>query len=140
VNPLTPYLIFDGDCREAMTHYQQCLGGTLWTQTFGESGHAASPEVADRLIHACLANGPMRLMASDSAPGIPYEHGNQMHVMLACESVDALERTYAALADAGHATLPPHDSFWGARFGMLTDRFGTRWMLSHQYAAQGAAA
>ncbi|HZF68126.1 MAG TPA: VOC family protein [Gemmatirosa sp.] len=143
MNPLTPYLIFDGDCREAMTLYQRCLGGKLEVMTYGEGGHAASPAVAavaDRIIHACLSNGPLVLMASDSAPEIPYERGNQMHVMLACESVEALERTYATLADAGHATLPPHDSFWGARFGMLTDRFGTRWMLSHQYAPQGAAA
>src|SRR6185312_5274964 len=34
----TPYLIFNGNCREAMTFYQTCLGGELSVTTFGESG------------------------------------------------------------------------------------------------------
>ncbi len=134
MNPLTPYLIFDGDCRDAMTHYQRCLGGRLDVMTYGDAGHAPSPEAADWVMHACLSHGPLLLMASDRSPEIPYVRGNQLHVMLACESVEAVDRTYAALGEGGEATLAPHDTFWGARFGMLTDRFGTRWMLSHQHA------
>lgn len=34
---ITPYLNFGGNCREAMTFYQRCLGGELTVGTFGES-------------------------------------------------------------------------------------------------------
>ena len=137
-NPITPYLIFDGDCRDAMALYQRCLGGRVEAMTYADGGHAASPETADWVMHACLVNGPLRLMASDRHPGVPYERGHAMHVMLECDSAEAVERTYAALAEGGESTMPPHDTFWGARFGMLVDRFRTQWMLSHMRAADCA--
>ena len=31
------YLTFSGNCREAMTFYQECFGGTLTFQTVGDS-------------------------------------------------------------------------------------------------------
>lgn len=43
---ITPYLNFDGNCREAMTFYQRCLGGELNVMTFGEAGFDSPPELA----------------------------------------------------------------------------------------------
>jgi PhnB protein len=117
-----------------MDFYRQVLGGDLRTLTYGECGHAASPETADWVIHACLTDGPLQLMASDRHPSVPHERGNQMQLSYDLPTVEAMERAYATLVDGGEATVPPHDSFWGARFGMLTDRFGTRWMLVHNRA------
>ena len=34
---LTPYLLFDGNCAEAMTFYKACLGGELTITTLGDS-------------------------------------------------------------------------------------------------------
>lgn len=130
-SPITPYLIFDGDCRAAMTRYQQLLGGELTMSTYGESGQAGSPETADWIIHARLSDGTCTLLASDRHPAVPFVAGHQMQLMYELPSVEAMERAYAALADGGEATVPPHDAFWGARFGMLRDRFGTHWMLAH---------
>ncbi len=41
-----------------------------------------------------------------------------------------MEKLFTALSQNGKVTMPPHDAFWGGRFGMLTDRFGVSWMLS----------
>ena len=45
---VTPYLIFDGNCREAMNFYKQCIGGELTTSTFGEGDPNARAEAKDQ--------------------------------------------------------------------------------------------
>ena len=136
---VTPYLMFDGNAREAMAFYQQHLGGELGVMTYRESGACEDATVPaallDRVIHARLASGTLVLLASDT-PGHtgPLQRGDDTYLNLACASVEALEHLYAALGEGGRGTLAPHDAFWGARFAMLTDRFGVRWMLHHEYA------
>ncbi|MBV9774443.1 MAG: VOC family protein [Gemmatimonadetes bacterium] len=130
------YLNFDGNCREAMTFYQQCLGGELHVMTFGEGQPDSPPETKDRVIHARLTKERAMLMASDTMPGMPFRQGTNVWLSLDCESAEEVDSLYAALAEGGNGTMPPHDSFWGARFAMLTDRFGTNWMFNHEKAEQ----
>ena len=127
-----PYLAFAGNCREAMTFYKQCLGGELSVQSFGDVGMADKVESADRVMHARLANGGVVLMASDTMPGTPHVEGTNVSLSLQCSSDEEVDRLYTALGEGGNPTMPPSDTFWGARFGMLTDRFGMHWMLNHE--------
>jgi PhnB protein len=39
---------------------------------------------------------------------------------------------WRALGEGGTLKMPLHDAFWGARFGMLTDGFGTNWMFNYE--------
>lgn len=133
----TPYLIFDGKCREAMTFYQSCLGGELKVMTFGESGQKTAPEEKDRVMHAYLANGPMVLMASDNMPGMDYRQGNNVWTTLECDSAEQVDKLYAVLDAGGKDSMAPNDTFWGAYFAMLTDRFGFHWMLNYTKPSQG---
>jgi PhnB protein len=68
-------------------------------------------------------------MASDTAPG-DYKQGNNVWLNVQCESVDEIERLFNAVGDGGMVRMPLHDAFWGSRFGMLTDRYGTNWMFN----------
>ncbi|WP_425414785.1 hypothetical protein [Phycicoccus jejuensis] len=51
---LNPYLNFPGTAREAMTFYQEVLGGSLDVMTFGQYGMEG--EGADGVMHAYLAD------------------------------------------------------------------------------------
>jgi len=133
----TPYLIFNGNCREAMTFYQTCLGGELSVTTFGESGQKSAPEAKDRVIHARLANGSMVLMASDNMPDMDYHQGNNVWTTLECDSDEQVDGLYAAMNAGGKDSMAPNNTFWGAYFAMLTDRFGFHWMLNHTKQSQG---
>ena len=130
---ISPYLNFDGNCREAMTFYQQVLGGELFTMSMGEHVPDAAPEHRDRLMHARLGGGSTVLMASDSMPGYgePLRAGNTTWVHLFCDSDGEVDALYAKLVEGGNEIMAPHDAFWGARFAMLADRFGVQWMLNH---------
>jgi PhnB protein len=128
---LFPYLNFPGTCREAMTFYQQCLGGKLTIMSHEEASMAEElpPELRQAIMHANLVSGPLTLMASDAMHG-PVVNGNAVSLSLNCHSDAEIDGLFAKLADGGQVTMPLADQFWGAKFGMLTDRFGILWMLN----------
>jgi predicted 3-demethylubiquinone-9 3-methyltransferase (glyoxalase superfamily) len=80
---ISAYLSFNGNCREAMTFYKDCLGGELAMQTVGETAAAGRmpPEAKNRIMHASLANGAAALMASDTM-GPAVVQGNAISLML----------------------------------------------------------
>ena len=135
---IVSYLTFNGNCREAMNFYQNCLGGELMLQPIGDSPMADKipPEMADCILHATLTKGGLLLMASDMVGERGLVRGNAVSMMLNCESEEEIKACYAALSEGGQATHPLEDSFWGALFGDLTDRFGNQWLLHFDKNAQ----
>jgi PhnB protein len=130
---LDPYLMFDGNCAEAMRFYEKTLGGKLEAMhTFGQSpgGDQVPAEHANRIMHAMLVLENRVLMASDHGPGQPYEGPRGFSLSLQCADVDSARRTFEALADGGTVTMPFQETFWAKGFGMLVDRFGTPWMVN----------
>ena len=129
---ITPYLMFSGNCREAMEFYQKCTGGELSVMTYGEMEPKTPPDEKHWLIHARLAKGSTVLMASDSHSGSPVKMGNNVWLSFTCETDDEVAKLCASLGAGGKEIMAPHDAFWGARFAMVTDRFGVNWMLNHE--------
>jgi PhnB protein len=128
---LNPYLNFDGNAAEAMRFYQSCLEGSkLMMQTFGEAPIGASEEHKNRLMHGQLTYEGMCLMASDTMPGQPLSVGNNVQLSLNLEDQALQEKIFNKLAEGGTITMPLQDTFWNARFGMLTDKFGINWLLN----------
>jgi PhnB protein len=130
MNAIQPYLNFAGNARAAMEFYQKCLGGELAVQTFGEVNPAAPKGTENLVMHARLTNGSVILMASDTQPGTTFSVGNNVHVTIDCETVAELEKIFAALSEGGTVSMAPQDTFWGARFAMLADKFSVYWMLN----------
>jgi PhnB protein len=127
------YLTFDGNCRQAMTFYQKCLGAELLLHPFSEMPGNHPPEAKDRIMHARLSKGSTLLMASDTMPGVPLRQGNNFSISIQCESAHEIDTLFAALSQGGKVTMPLQDQFWGARFGMLQDQFGIQWMLNFEH-------
>ena len=71
-------------------------------------------------------------MASDTPRGEGGFAG--FSLSLAPPTIDEAERLYKALCEGGVATMPLKKQFWGATFGMLTDKFGVPWMINCEAA------
>ena len=129
---LNVYLTFDGNAKEAMTFYQQALGGELHVMPFSMGqGVPIPPGSENRTMHATLANGKMTLMASDSLPDHPHQRGvNNYTLNIDCDDPAEQDKLWSALSAGGKVNMPLQDTFWGARFGMLVDKFGIAWMLN----------
>ena len=127
------YLNFDGDTREAMTFYQKCLDAKLSLQTFRDVKMDVPKGSEDRIVHARLEKGSAVLMASDTVPGMPFSPGSNFSISIQCESLDEIQRVFSAFSAGGNVTMELQDTFWNARFGMLTDRFGVNWMFNYEH-------
>ena len=62
---------------------------------------------------------------------MPYQPGNNFSLSLDCESAEEQDKLFNALGAGGSITMPLGDTFWGARFGMLLDKFGVAWMFNY---------
>lgn len=138
LNDLAPYLNFNGDGAAALALYQAALGGEVTEKmTYRDLPHEVAPEVADYILHSRLQVGGKSLYLCDTSPDRPVQQGDANWVMMDFASVDDIERVFAALAEGGEVTMPLADTFWEARYGQLTDRFGVRWMLNCQLNTNG---
>jgi PhnB protein len=131
-------LTFNGNCRDAMTFYQECLGGELFLQTIGESPMADQmpPQMKDCILHATLTKGVLIIMASDMVSEQGLTQGNNVSLMLNCSSEEEISTFYQKLSDGGDARHPLENTFWGALFGGLTDKFGILWLLNFDKTKQ----
>jgi PhnB protein len=128
---IRPYLFFGGNCREAMSRYQQILGGelTLMTMKDAPGDEPPPPDKADFIIHAGLALGDDMLMASDDPMSESFGPVQGMMVTYEAGDVADANRVFDALADGGNVTQALMPTFFSEAFGMCTDRFGTPWMI-----------
>lgn len=128
---MNPYLSFRDNAREAMDFYQSVFGGTLERSTFGEMNMADDPAEANKIMHSSLTtdNGFV-LMASDTPSSMNLDEGSSYSISLSGDNGEELRRYWDRLLDGGQMDLPLEKAPWGDLFGMLTDKFGTSWMIS----------
>lgn len=129
---INSYLTFSGNCREAMTFYKECLGGELNFQTIGESPLADKmpPQMKECILHSTLTKGSLVLQGSDMIPQSGLIKGNSVSLSLNCSSEEEIKICYTKLSTDGEETHPIEDTFWGAMFGDLTDKYGNHWLLN----------
>jgi len=140
LHSLTPHIAVRG-AADAIAFYKKAFGAE-------EMMRVPMPNDATRLMHACLRIGDSHLMLADEFPGCGVGPmtlgGSPVTIHLNVPDVDA---TVAQAVGAGaKVTMPVMDTFWGDRYGQLTDPFGHRWSVathvrdvSPEELAKGAA-
>ena len=126
------YLTFNGNCREAMEFYKECVGGELSFQTIGESpmSEKMPKKMKNSILQATLTNGNVVIMATDITPQSGLVKGNNISLLLDCSSEVEIETLYKKLLVGGYANHPLEETFWGALFGDVTDKYGNHWLLN----------
>lgn len=127
---LNPYLTFTGNCRETMTFYQEYFDGELELNVFEGAPMEVPPEWKDKILHATLKFGDAVIMASDSMPWQEVINGNSVSLSSSTPNNYLAQSIFDHLSRDGKITMPFEKTFWGVRFGMLTDKFGVRWMIN----------
>jgi len=133
------YLTFNGNCRTAFEFYKSVFGGDFqYVGTFSEipeqEGMPPIPdEMKDQIMHISLPiSKETILMGSDAggdwAPKLIM--GNNFSVSVLTDDKQEAERVFNALAEGGNITMPLSNQFWGAYYGMLTDKYGINWMVN----------
>lgn len=131
------YLNFNGNAEEAFHHYESVFGTRIsYLMKFSDSPAGSNlPENEKNMaMHVDLPlPGGFTLMGSDSPPssGQPIAFGNHSYIYLETNSKEEADGYFAGLAEGGVAEMTMQDTFWGAYFGSLKDRFGIQWMVSY---------
>jgi PhnB protein len=130
---INSYLTFNGNCREAMAFYKECLGGKLAFQTIGESplSEKMPKKMKDCILHSTLTQGLLVLMGSDMVPSSGLVKGNAVSLVLNCSSEEEIKSCYEKLSSGGTADHPLENTYWGALFGTLIDKYGNHWLLNY---------
>jgi PhnB protein len=130
----TPFLLFDGNCAEAMTFYHRCLGGELTLTKLGDTPmkDQLPAEKHERIINAHLTSGDIDISATDwmAAPAFEPVQGNMSAIFVVGDGDDELRAVFDKLADrADKERLQElHDLPIGT-YGQFYDRFGTQWIF-----------
>lgn len=127
---VNPYIAFRGNCREAMEFYKQALGAEeLYAQTYGESPMEGmgSPGA---IMHATLKIGDAHVMFCDDLHSPDFSTGGNVSLAIGLNDVEKAKTYFANLSEGGTVTMPLDKTFWAEAFGMLTDKFGVKWMVN----------
>src|SRR5581483_5928946 len=129
----TPYLLFDGNCAEAMEFYKTIFGGELMiTKTSDSTIKDKMPqEKQDLVVFAKLTSGVLEFIAGDwMQPTQKPQQGNMVCLHIECENEEEMKKYFDKLAVDADPTLtePIAEQFFGM-YGSLIDKYGIRWMF-----------
>ena len=129
-----PFLLFDGNCAEAMTFYHDCLGGELTLSKLGETPmkNMFPPEKHSRIINSNLKSGAIEISASDwmASPSFNPLQGNTSAIFLIGDAYDELRIVFDKLSVGCEKSRfqDLHDLPFGT-YGQFYDKFGVQWIF-----------
>jgi len=141
---VNPYLNFKGNCEEAFNFYKSVFGGEFpfvgrYRDMPPSEGNKMSEEDGEKIMHMSLPiSKETVLLGSDVGgewAGNTIE-GNNIQLSVNTDSEEEATRIFNALSAGGRVNMPLEKTFWGAFFGMMTDKFGINWMVNYDYNQQ----
>ena len=130
----TPFLLFDGNCAEAMAFYHECLGGSLVLTRLGDTPmkDLFPPDKHGRIINAHLESGAIDIAATDwmAAPALNPLRGNMSALFIVGEAYAELKAVFDKLARGAEQERfqDLHEMPFGT-YGQFYDRFGVQWIF-----------
>ncbi len=138
---LTPFLLFDGTCAEAMAFYQSCLGGELTITKVGDTPmkDQVAPQNHGKVIYAHLKSGALEFSATDwlhttRTPKL----GNTVALYINGGSYKELRAIFDKLSVGADKSLLDdlRDLPFGT-YGHLADRYGVHWFFQGEKKPEG---
>ncbi|HSW87774.1 MAG TPA: VOC family protein [Candidatus Saccharimonadales bacterium] len=130
----TPFLLFDGNCAEAMTFYHECLEGELTLTKLGDTSmkDMFPKEKHNRLINAHVKSGNIEISATDwmAAPKFEPILGNTFAIFITGEDYNELKVVFDKLAEGADKKRfqELHDMPFGI-YGQFYDKYGIQWIF-----------
>lgn len=130
---LNPYLHFQGNAEEALNFYATALNGTISSvNRYGDSPMPSDEDYKQKIMHSRLTFAGNMIMISDTFKGKTVSTDGNIQLSVEVENEGEIDSVFNNMAEGGTITMPLQDTFWGARFGMLKDKFGVNWMFNHE--------
>jgi PhnB protein len=129
-----PFLLFDGNCEEAMTFYHECIGGELRLSRLKDTPMKDQfpVEKHDRIINAYIKKGDIEISATDwmASPEFEPVKGNTYAIYLTGDNYDEMKTIFNKLRDGDNneRLQELHEMPFGL-YGQFYDRYGVQWIF-----------
>lgn len=134
---INTYLNFNGNTEEVFNFYKAAFGGEFAViMRFGDTPGCEEMPATDKnkIMHIALPIGGNMLMGTDVPETMEQvKNGTSMSISINTDSEQQTRDLYAKLSEGGDIKMPLDNMFWGALYGMFTDKFGIQWMLNYEY-------
>ena len=121
-----PYLMFSGNCQEALEFYKSCLERKITRLTTIEHAPFEVPEdMENRGFDAEFRAEGVHFKASDDMPGHEVNTGTNFALFLASPDAIRRKQAFEKLSEGGKTSFPLDDNF-----GTLTDKFKIQWIIA----------
>lgn len=126
------YLIFDGNCKEAMEFYAKSFGVEPYeVQTFGDMGVPNLEAGQEALItHGRVKIADSEVMFSDNFPGAEFTVGNNVTLAVFTKDEDLIRTGFEAMSFNGRVDMPLQETPWSKCYGNVVDQYGVNWQFS----------
>lgn len=133
------YLTFDGTCEAAFNFYKSVFGGEFpyigkFKDMPAQEGCAPMSDAdGEKIMHVTLPISKETCLMGSDAGGewsSKIVAGNNFAVSINAETREEADRLFIGLSAGGQVTMPMENTFWGAYFGMFSDKFGIHWMVN----------
>lgn len=138
---VTPYLHFEGKAEEALNFYKDAFDGEIvMLSRYKDGPMQVDEDWKDKIMHARLNFGKSMIMVSDGPKDFKTTVNGHIQLSIEFDDEQKMEEVFNKLAADGKVTLPLAKQFWGAKFGMLVDKYGTGWMVNKEEINKAAEA
>ena len=138
---INPYINFRSNCEEAFNFYKSVFGGDFSMVSRykdmppSEGAHMDGID-GEKIMHMSLQISKETWLMGSDIGGEWAKHtvdGNNIQISINAETEDEAKRIFDGLSAGGRVNMPLEKTFWGALFGMFTDKFGINWMVNYDY-------
>jgi PhnB protein len=127
---VSPYIAFKGNCRQAIEFYKDALGAeVLFTHTVGESP-MSDMGPAENIMHCTIKIGNSTIMMCDDPRPEGAADGGNISLAIGLNDPERAKQLFENLEKDGSVVMPLQKTYWAESFGMVTDKFGVKWMVN----------
>jgi PhnB protein len=141
---VNPYLNFQGNCEEAFNFYKSVFGGEFpyvgrYKDMPASEGDHAKGVDGNKIMHMALPISKDNVIMGSDVGGEWARDmvvGNNIQLSVNTATEEEAKKIFNGLSAGGRVNMPMEKTFWGALFGLLTDKFGINWMVNYDYNQQ----
>ncbi len=130
------FINFGGNCKEALDFYAKVFNSEvqdlmLYGAMPPDPSFIIPDEDKGKVMYANVPIFGSNIMFCDMPAGMPLIVGNNISPTLGTEDTDEIRRIFSQLSEGGAVDMELQKTFWSELYGMVTDKFGITWQLSH---------
>jgi len=129
----SPYLIFNGNCIEAIKLYEKAFKTKAnfcqYKDTPPSEHYIVQPGTEEFVMHCILPVGNETIYLADTTPDHPSSFSNGSFICIELDSADDVKSAFEVLKKGGKILCEAQETFWSKCYAELEDKFGLKWSI-----------